>query len=130
MGKTRKVLPTKFQSACLVVLEPLEPLLQGLSQGSVCKVGLCFGAHRCGGKGVGRHLHEKQPSGGEKNLLRNVRSGWKGLCFEGQKLNLNQHKSVADVSVTAEKLSHVFFGLPRNGIACQAAHKVSFKARL
>ena len=69
MGKTRKVLPG-LGSACLVVLDSPGPLLQGLSQGSVCKVGLCLGAHGYGGKGAGRQLCEKQPLGGEKILCK------------------------------------------------------------
>lgn len=71
------------QERCCRALEVLlqwcwGPLLQYLSQGSVCKVELCFAAHRFDGKGAGKQLCEKQPLRGEKNPLQNVRSDWEG----------------------------------------------------
>lgn len=127
VGKTRKVLPSVVpRSACLVVLESLGPLLQGLS---VPREAL-LGCPQVWWERCWKAAPWETGTGGWKNPLQNVRSGWKGSYFEGQKLNLNRITQLLMCHLRL-KNCHTFSSVcPEMVLDAKLQHEVNFKAQL
>lgn len=132
VGKTRKVLPSVVpRSACLVVLESLGLLLQGLSfPKEHLQSQALLRCPQVWWEGCWKAAPWETGIEGWKNPLQNVRSGWKGSNFEGQKLNLNRITQLLMCHLWL-KNCHTFSSVcPEMVLDAKLQHEVNFKAQL